>query len=620
MNIRKTMACVVLAAMSGFGNGAGAAPVHGEIFDWRQPSGETIQVRVWGDEYYRIVESLDGYTVVLDPVSGAACYAELSADGARLLSTGIPASESYPGKANVRPHLRADPAVVRAQVRAARARARMEQLTAIKDGGDPPWRGNTRGLCLLVDFSDQPATIPADEIDRFCNQPGYSGNANNGSVRDYFYEVSNGLLTYTNYVSPAYHRASQPKSYYDDPNDDDNLKAKELVYEILQALEDGGFDFSEYGNGDNIVDALNIFYAGTRQSPWSKGLWPHSGTLVPPFQADGMACAAYQITNIGSSLYIGTFCHENGHMICRWPDLYDYTYFSTGVGNFCLMSYGGPDRNPVHPCAYLKDLAGWTTTLVFPVGPEDLSLTSGTNVVYKLPHPEKANEYYLIENRQKTGRDAGLPDAGLAIWHCDTQGSNDYHEQLPNKHFEVTLVQADGRWDLENDRNYGDSTDLWKAPLHTLCGPESDPNTSWWDGSPSYLRLSAIGASASTMPFRFRGIGGKEVDTDGDGISDYDETRDLDSATPGIQNPFDPEDPDVVGNNGLIGPDGIPDGDNDWDGDGLSNADEFRFDTNPFDAASGLPAAAGLLLALAVLAIANYARLRGVVSSYQSKS
>jgi len=75
-----------------------------------------------------------------------------------------------------------------------------------------------------------------------------------------------------------------------------------------------------------------------------------------------------------------------------------------------------------------------------------------------------------------------------------------------------------------------------------------------------------------------------------------------------------------VGNNGLIGPDGIPDGDNDWDGDGLSNADEFRFDTNPFDAASGLPAAAGLLLALAVLAIANYARLRGVVSSYQSKS
>ena len=40
--------------------------------------------------------------------------------------------------------------------------------------------------------------------------------------------------------------------------------------------------------------------------------------------ADGVSTYRYQITNIGNSLTLATFCHENGHMICFWPDLYDY--------------------------------------------------------------------------------------------------------------------------------------------------------------------------------------------------------------------------------------------------------------------------------------------------------
>ncbi len=75
-------------------------------------------------------------------------------------------------------------------------------------------------------------------------------------------------------------------------------------------------------------------------------------------------------------------------------------------------------------------------------------------------------------------------------------------------------------------------------------------------------------------------------DTDGDGICDFDEVRDLDPLADGIQNPFDPLHVDVIGNHFDPVPDGIPDGRNDWDSDGMTDSEEFTWHTNPIDADS----------------------------------
>jgi hypothetical protein len=72
-------------------------------------------------------------------------------------------------------------------------------------------------------------------------------------------------------------------------------------------------------------------------------------------------------------------------------------------------------------------------------------------------------------------------------------------------------------------------------------------------------------------------------DTDGDGLKDGDEVRDLDPDAPGVQNPFHPLDPDTTGDNFQDTPDGVPDGQNDYDGDGQSNAYELRHGSNPLD-------------------------------------
>ena len=43
----------------------------GKVYDLRQPDGEMTPYRVWGDEFYQIVETLDGYTVIRDPDTSA---------------------------------------------------------------------------------------------------------------------------------------------------------------------------------------------------------------------------------------------------------------------------------------------------------------------------------------------------------------------------------------------------------------------------------------------------------------------------------------------------------------------------------------------------------------------
>jgi len=46
-----------------------AVPVAGKTFSLLQPDGSRVKVRIWGDEYYQVVESLNGYTLIRDQTS-----------------------------------------------------------------------------------------------------------------------------------------------------------------------------------------------------------------------------------------------------------------------------------------------------------------------------------------------------------------------------------------------------------------------------------------------------------------------------------------------------------------------------------------------------------------------
>jgi hypothetical protein len=65
-----------------------AAPHWGDAFDLKQPDGSVVAVKVWGDEYYQRVESIDGYSLIRNEY-GWICYADLSADGDEFVATDI---------------------------------------------------------------------------------------------------------------------------------------------------------------------------------------------------------------------------------------------------------------------------------------------------------------------------------------------------------------------------------------------------------------------------------------------------------------------------------------------------------------------------------------------------
>ncbi|MEH7223976.1 M6 family metalloprotease domain-containing protein [Bacillus sp. JJ1566] len=198
---------------------------------------------------------------------------------------------------------------------------------------------------------------------------------------------------------------------------------------------------------------------------------------------------------------VGVFAHEFAHVL-GLPDLYDYGYDSEGVGMFSLMaggSYGRDiqDRNysgntPVHPDAWSKTYLGFADPIEVTKNKTlTLKPVETTPDIYKVVVPGSGGrEYFLLENRQQIGFDAGLEynaDGkdlhGLVVYHVvedilarnfsrpnEAQNWDLNHlgqSQVPvnpsngERHYAVSVVQADGQFDLEKYLNDGDSRDVF---------------------------------------------------------------------------------------------------------------------------------------------------------------
>lgn len=525
---------------------AEAAPFRDLVLTFNQPDGTQVKVIGWGDEFASVFETLDGYTVVYDPARKAYCYAQRSADG-HLVSTDVQIQQGDPVAMGLTKHVRMDSEIrkqqfiarwqkwdqaMQVQKRWEERKAAIHQAAVSGIAAAPPSTttlGNKYGLCLLIDFDDDPSTVPQAEIVNFCNGDNYTGYGNNGSVKKYYQDVSNGLLTYSNIVT-AYVRipnSTHPKSYYNDITKDAGSNANYMIADaitILKGLPNYTTEILPTLNSltvdaNNQVIACNVFYAGDNGNTWMYGLWPHSWDLEVVGAQDlsnGMKLWRYQVSNIGASLELGTFCHENGHMLCGYPDLYDYDYDSVGgAGDFCLMAFGNsPGNNPVQICAYLKRASGWTTTT-------ELDSSSAVNAVvtdfagtnfnhfYRFQKPGVTTEYYLAECRYAMGRDSSLPASGVAIWHVDELGDRDNQSLVPNSihaNYELTLVQADNLWDFEHYKNAGDLNDLYydgnmANGYNNTFTDFSGPSANWWDGTPSGANFHGFSEKAPTMTF-----------------------------------------------------------------------------------------------------------------------
>ncbi|OPY52820.1 MAG: Proprotein convertase P-domain protein [Methanosaeta sp. PtaU1.Bin112] len=483
--------------------------IFGEFLSFPQEKGPEVQLRVYGDEFYSRYENMDGYSVVYDQDHGLYCYALLIAG--EFVSSGVDLSQSPPEA--VRRHFKESE-----EVRNRKFEARYAKMNPPASSFKPSLNlrtfgaekgllegrrvseGEIKGLTVLVQFNDVKSTVTKEDVDAMLNGKDYHENGNFCSVREYFRLMSSGKLDYSNeVVGPI--TLSRNRQYYTE-----NL----LVKEALDLVVSGGLDLEKFDSrGVGIVDAMSFLYAG--QTQYLGELWPHN--YIIDLKYGNIKTNFYMLSSMGRSkedLSIGTFCHESGHMLCRWPDLYDYGNRdgdfekSAGLGYFCLMSAGNHNddgRTPSPVCAFLRNLVGWCDKTVRLNKPGQYQADQGDYGTVMIYETGKINEYFLVENRSKFGLDASIPASGLAVYHCDTLGSNEWQGGSATKHYQCGLLQADGSLDLETNRSMGDEKDLFGKMVGIALSHATRPSSVLWDGSDSGLTISNISEPGRSVTF-----------------------------------------------------------------------------------------------------------------------
>ncbi|MCR5433653.1 MAG: M6 family metalloprotease domain-containing protein [Bacteroidaceae bacterium] len=402
----------------------------------------------------RIVKMADGTEQVLTLTGDEFCHYWLTEDGKSMVlqADGTFRLLSYFELENIK----AAGSEARSGSNARRARRK-----AI--GNFQPILGKKRGLVILVNFRDvkfvteNPQTVYQD----FFNKRGYTDYGMTGSVSDYFIAQSYGKFELDFDVVGPYTLAKAMGAYGAPSGNSKDSNPAAMVEEACK-MADEEVNFANYDwDGDGVVDQVFVIYAGYGESQGGPAntIWPHESVIGDELKLDYVnvhtyACSCELSGKEGTNLDgIGTACHEFSHCL-GFPDFYDVSYNGGfGMSYWDLMdagSYNNDSRTPAGYTAYEKWMAGWL---------EPVELTEETQVTgmkplaeapeaYILYNEANRDEYYLLENRQKVGFDAGLYGHGMLVVHVDYEknmwASNNVNTDA--SHQCMTIIAADNKY------------------------------------------------------------------------------------------------------------------------------------------------------------------------------
>lgn len=214
------------------------------------------------------------------------------------------------------------------------------------------------------------------------------------------------------------------------------------------------------------------------------------------------------------------------------PNLYNSLDGSSGIGAWGLMDQGSGNELgliPPQPCAWSRVFLGWEEPVVVR---DSLSvaidaLVLGGSKATALKVPINAQEYFLIENRQRDALgnglvtqgeggillevdeyDWGIPGSGLLIWHVDEKVIQEHYAtntvNADPYHRGVDLEEADGFQDIGfiiygGYVTYGSPEDAFYQGNNTAFTPETEPGSESYSGANSHIFVTEIGSSGPTM-------------------------------------------------------------------------------------------------------------------------
>ena len=487
---------------------ASAAPALQQDVNLTQPDGQTVSAVPYGDEWSNGYETTQGFTIV-QAVDGYWYYATEQESGA--LGTSSIRADSAPPQ-GLESHLRGSVG-----------------SPPFAPGFTPPLAtpelatGTQPTLALLVSFSDQAAqTTPSDWESSFFGA--------SGSMADYFDDASGGLLDITP-VSETHGTANDGVVGWlnlgtPHPNTagSTGVANQSLTKDAILAA-DPFVDFSTYDTDDDGLISTNELhvviiaagnetaFAGTASS-CSPSLWAHHWSIwqVTPPTVDGVTVGGssadggytqfgeMHCANGGANhqATVGVIIHEIGHDL-GLPDLYDVDGSSNGVGIWSIMAAGAwlddggnPGSLPSLPDAFSRIYSGWVTPDVAASGISERTVTptsilqvlnNQNGVDWEFGSHTGSGEYFLVESRQKSGWDAGLPACGALIWHID-ETADPFVPNADDSGRLVDLEEGDGLNQLDNKTSSGDSGDLFAGSSgNTTFGPATNPNSNLNSGS-----------------------------------------------------------------------------------------------------------------------------------------
>lgn len=360
----------------------------------------------------------------------------------------------------------------------AQMRAAQKAPAAMQVSSNFPRSGLVHIPVFLCSFPDKSFTLP-DPVAAFSallNQEGYSAGGATGSVHDYYFQSSLGALNLVFDVFGPF-CAAREEAYYGGNSGSSHMRnMSELISDMITQAAAAGVDFSHYdANSDGVVDNVSVFFAGHNEAEGGdeSTIWPHQSRVSNGPVYAGKKFSSYLITselrgaNGANMVGIGTYCHEFGHVL-GLPDFYntanntsssDEQVYTLGTWDLmCSGSYNNSGRTPPLYSAFERFMMGWQTPIqisepglysLTPLsagGDAYLLAASTHNLQSSNPNP---SEYFLVENRQPVGWEAGedcLPGHGLLVSHITFNSSswnnNTFNNSLP---LGVDIVEAYSR-------------------------------------------------------------------------------------------------------------------------------------------------------------------------------
>lgn len=348
-----------------------------------------------------------------------------------------------------------------------------------------PFVGKKKGLIILVQFTDKKfkAQNTKEFFMRMANERGFNEGDFVGSVRDYFFDQSYGLLDIEFDVAGPYTLKNNCAFYgQNDDNGNDKNPGKMVAEAVTAAAAE--YDFTQYDwGGDNEVDQVYVLYAGQGEANGGSEdtIWPHEWSLQSatgsPMNVQNMRVNTYACgSELGGSENItsgiGTLCHEYTHCL-GIPDMYDTSSNRNknyGMGSWdvmCSGSYNGNGFCPAGYTSYERSYCGWMELkeLSEDTSVSHLKSLTDSGEAYIIYNDNQRNEFFLLECRNQTKWDAETKGKGLLIVHVDydediwrwnaVNSFKSYYDSqynvFTNDHQRCTIVPADNTSGTSNE-------------------------------------------------------------------------------------------------------------------------------------------------------------------------